>query len=365
MIKGDEKITQAQLMFLVLQTQVGVGILSLPHSVQAGAKGGAWISALIAGVVAQIIILIQWWLCKRFPEDTLFVIFQKVTGKWVGRGLTVLYVFYLLSISELILLLWSDVINRWVLMETPRWVTVALIVGTGMYLGKEKTKVIARFYVTTSFLVVLFLFVLIAYQHADFRYLFPVTEAGWKNITLASHKALIAMIGYEILLVLYPYTFGNAQEKLKSVSLGNFLVTLLYTFITFTSLIVFSPGELQMIPEPLLYMLKGFTLNVMERIDLFFLSIWVIKVLTSYVMYAHIAAIGVQELLKGEKENLRKRITYFTYPISYLIALFIAKPEYVEFMDKWIANTYYLFFAAGPLLLLVFSLFRRKGVKQG
>jgi spore germination protein (amino acid permease) len=365
MIKSDEKITQAQLMFLVIQTQVGVAILSLPHHLQAGAKGGAWISTLIAGVVAQIMILIQWWLCKRFPEDTLFVIFQKVTGKWVGRGLTVIYVLYFLLISELVLLLWADIINRWVLTETPRWATVALMAGTGLYLGKEKTKFLARFYVTVTFLFVLFLLLLIAYRDADFRYLFPVTEAGWKNITLASHKALVAMVGYEILLVLYPYTFGNAQEKLKSVSLGSFLVTLLNTFVTFTSLVVFSPRELQMIPEPLLYMLKGFTFSVMERIDLFFLSFWIMVVLTSYVMYVHLAAIGVQEILKGEKENLRKRITYYLYPISYLIALFIAKPEFVEFMDKLVANTYYLFFAGGPLLLLVFSLFRRKGVKQG
>ncbi len=63
----QSKISLVQFTFFVIQCQIGVGILSLPNRLHPIAKGGGWISALIAGLAIQLIILLMWlFLYKRF-----------------------------------------------------------------------------------------------------------------------------------------------------------------------------------------------------------------------------------------------------------------------------------------------------------
>ena len=50
MTKKDQSITKFQLFFILIQSQIGVGLLSLPNAVQKTAKGDGWISTLLAGL---------------------------------------------------------------------------------------------------------------------------------------------------------------------------------------------------------------------------------------------------------------------------------------------------------------------------
>lgn len=58
------KQTKTQLLFFIIQTQIGVGILSLPYSVFQRAKQDGWMSILLAGLVVQLLILLFWMLAK-------------------------------------------------------------------------------------------------------------------------------------------------------------------------------------------------------------------------------------------------------------------------------------------------------------
>jgi hypothetical protein len=72
MINKNDTITPLQSGLLIVQSQVGVGILSLPFSVHAAAKQDAWISTLLAGFIVNGFIWLLILLARRFPNQSLF-----------------------------------------------------------------------------------------------------------------------------------------------------------------------------------------------------------------------------------------------------------------------------------------------------
>lgn len=358
MIPEKSRITQGQLMFFIVQSQAGVGILTLPHKMQAIAKGGGWISVLIAGLAVQVILLILWALCKRFPSDTIYGFLPKITGKLLGNLLCFAYIGYFLLSAGTILSKFADIVQRWVLIETPRWALLILTLLTCMYLAKENLRVIAKLFVISSLtILVMVILSLCSYVNANFSYIFPITEAGWGKIFEASNQALFPLIGYEVLLVIYPFVEGDSGGKLKAASLGNLLITLFYTFEVFTSLIIFSPEVMPRVSEPVLYMLKGFSFQIIQRIDLIFLSLWIFAVTTAMVSWIYMATIGLGRFFhRGEH---KKAVPYVIF-ILFILAMIAQDPSITEFYDRILSITHYTFVVGLPLILLCLSYFIRK-----
>lgn len=362
MIPVKNKITQGQLMFFVIQSQVGVGVLALPYKLQASAKGGAWISMLIAGLAVQVIILILWALCNQFPSDTIYSFLPKITGNLLGNLLCFAYIGYFLLSGGTVLAKFADVVGRWVLQATPRWALLLLSILTCMYLVKENLRVIARLFVISSVTVIVMVVLsLMGYSKINFSYIFPITEVGWGNIFKAANDALFPLIGFENILVIYPFVEGKSIGKLKAASLGNMVVTLFYTFEVFTCLIIFSPAVMPAVLEPTLYMLKGFSFQIIQRIDLIFLSLWIFIVCTALVAWTYVATVGLGHIFhRGEH---KKAVPYSLF-IIFILAMIAQDPAISDLYDRMIAIAHYILVIGLPLILLCFSYFLRKGRKE-
>ncbi|MEH7353382.1 GerAB/ArcD/ProY family transporter [Neobacillus drentensis] len=358
MIPEKSRISQGQFMFIVVQSQVGVGILSLPNKVQAIAKGGGWISVLIAGLAIQVIILILCALCKQFPSDTIYSFLPKITGKFLGNLLCFAYISYFLLSAGTVLAKFADVVERWVLQGTPRWALLILSLLTCMYLAIENLRVIARLFVISSLtIIVMVVLSLMGYVNVNFSYIFPITEAGWGKIVKGASESLFPLVGYEIILVTYPFVEGKSGGKLKAASLGNMLITLFYAFEVFTCLLIFSPAVMSEISEPLLYMLKGFSFQLIQRIDLIFLSLWVFVVSTAMVSWIYMATVGLGRFFhRGEH---KKAVPYAMF-ILFILAMMAQDPSISDFYDRMLKIGHYTFVVGLPLILLCFTYLIRK-----
>jgi spore germination protein (amino acid permease) len=358
MIPDKSKITQEQFMFFVIQSQVGVGILSLPNKLQGIAKGGGWISAIIAGLAVQVIILILWALCKQFPSDTIYNFLPKITGNLIGNLICFGYIGYFLFSAGTVLAGFADVVGRWVLQETPRWALLILTLLTCTYLVKENVRVIARLFTISSLTIIMMVVLsLMGYGRVNFSYIFPITEAGWGKIFLAANEALFPLVGYEVILVIYPFVEGKNSGKLKAASLGNMVITLFYTFEVFTSLIIFSPAVMPTVSEPLIYMLKGFSFQVIQRIDLIFLSLWVFIVTTAIVSWIYMATVGLARFF--HRNEHKKAVPYAIF-IIFILAMMAQDPSISDFFDRTLKIAHYTFVVGIPLILLCLTYLTRK-----
>jgi len=342
------------MLFLVLQTQIGVQVLFLPSRVQAFAKGDAWMSVLLAGLFSQMFILMMWALNKRFPAATLYDFMPRLTGKAAARLLQILFIVYFTAQSSLILMFFYEVIRDWVFPETPRWLITGLMVLVCIYLTQENLQIIARFFLLVSSLFLVMIFIsAYAYTHSNLLYIFPIGQAGFLPVVRGAHEAMNTLSGYEWILFCYPFVEGTPRKKLAAASAANAFSTLLYTFLVFTSLVVFSPSELGLLPHPVLYMVKALTITIIERPDLYFLSAWIVVVATSIMAYLYLAATGISHLF-GMSSH--RKPVLFTAVALLATALLIHDQAVMRTLGKIVSLSTYFFLGCVPLLLLLISL---------
>jgi len=359
MMKNEKMLSISQFTFVIIQAQIGVGLLSLPYVVHKHAGHDGWISTLLAGIGVFLLLLIMWLLGSRFPKDTIYEYSSKIVGKYIGMVISYLYILFFFMVTIYVVMLTISTLKKWILTFTPPYVLVIFIVGTGVYLAKENLKVIGRFF---TFVCVLILFLIFlefcSYNNVNYRYLFPVGQAGVKNIFLGAHDALISMMGFEFMLVLFPYVKGKPNKILKAGTISISFVTILYTFFLITSYMSFSKAEIAIVPEPILYLLKSLSYEVIERLDLVFLSIWVVPILTSLVTYLYLTSFGISKLLKFKNHS---KTTIFTGLAIAIICTFLPHSE--EFIMKFgtiLSFTSYFFIFFLPFILLIISLIRKK-----
>lgn len=246
---------------------------------------------------------------------------------------------------------------------------MSLLVLTAIMLAREHVLTISNIYILVSGLVLFLLFmslVVLGTYPVEIRYLFPIGKEFGMNMISGAEEAGFSMFGFEMLLLLFPY-FNTLGEKsiLKTVSLASWLVTLLYLTMFLICAVVFSPSELLIIPQPVLYFVKSINLQIIERIDLIFLSLWIVNVITSLTSYLFFSLEGSRNLLKGMN---KKKVTWCLMgfgSVSFSIALMVDITK-IEVYHFYVMNLSYMMVVILPIIILILSLIlKRKGVNSG
>ncbi|WJE16703.1 endospore germination permease [Halobacillus sp. ACCC02827] len=360
--KPEQKLSQRQFFFMIIQTQIGVGVLSVPHELHNAAKQDGWISLIIAAILIQIVVFVIWLTARNHPEDNLFQINELIFSKWIGKGLSFLYVLYFLAVGTLIILLYGRMISVWVLPNTPLWVLSLLMILICGYLVAGGLLVVARLYTMLSFLlIILIALVIYSMKEMNLMYILPVFEEGVGRVLKGVDKAVLSFFGFIVSLVIFPKVEGTPKQRLKTMVKAHWFVTGFYLFTVFASFTFFSSMELTTIPEPLLYMLKSFELPIIARIDLFFISIWIISVATSFATYIYMGSLGLKHTFM-KKGNVRHivSISIVIFVITMYMGFDITK---VETFNKWVVYAGYFFSLMLPFIMLPFSYLAKKRKK--
>jgi spore germination protein (amino acid permease) len=350
-------ITKFQLFFILIQSQIGIGLLSLPNVVQKTAKGDGWISTIFAGVAIQLIITIYWLLLKRFPNATYPEITQKLVGRFFGKLLNMIIYLNFILVGGLVTILFIKLINLWLLPLTPSWVISLLIVLASIYLTISDLRIIARFFVITSSLILLVLFISILslFIPKEVYFILPIGSSGLKNILLGSNNSLLAMLGFEGILFMFPFVFQNKKGVLKTISLANVFITLFYTYLIFITLITFSPDQLTQMREPILNLFRGISYKVIDRLDLVFLSIWLVPMTTSVIAYLFLAS----KTMNVEKKSFQKAVI-INGIIIFFITLIPHEDKIITLFNQYVSYLSYTVVFIIPACLLILSFLLKK-----
>ncbi len=357
-MKTNNQISSAQLLFIIFQTQVGVGVLSLSANLYSEAGKDGWITLLLAGIGFEIIIFIIYFLSKRFSSSTIYEYASKVVGRPIGLLISIGYIAFACVTAILVMELFDTAIQKWVLFRTPSWAILMLLAITGTYLALGKLKVIGRFDQFVSFLTIP-LVIMVAYtlKEADLRYILPIGQQGLGPILKSIPQGFFSMIGFEMALFVFPFLQNKGKAALISLTLSNIAATTFYSFLTFSTYVMLSPKQLKILPEPIIYVLKGTSFHLVDRVDLLFLSIWTVAVLTSFVSYLYIAAIGVKHLTKRRNKKWPVIITSLAI---FMLSILPHDSYTIETLSSYHAKASYIFVFGIPTVLLIVSILLKK-----
>ncbi len=118
------KINSFQLFALVFLFEMGSAIL-----VGLGSKASqdAWIAILLGMAGGLLLFLIYHRLFTYYPDLPLTGYAQKITGKWVGRIIGLLYISYFIYLAARILRDFGELLTSTIYTRTPQFVTTSLM----------------------------------------------------------------------------------------------------------------------------------------------------------------------------------------------------------------------------------------------
>lgn len=358
-----KQVSTQQLVCLVMLTQIGVHVLSIPFHESRHAGHDAWISILVGGVVAQAVIMIIYWLGIRYPDQSLPQYMTSLLGKPIGFVVNLLFAFYCAESCLLVVVSYTDVIERWLLVTTPWYVILGLTLAISAYIGSSHLRSIAV--VTQSIMFMLIVsaaIVLISGTgKGDYRHLLPIGTHGIGAIVRDSIPALWLYAGYELLLYVFPHIkYRKRRDIIMAMSVANGITTAFYIIVALLVMYKFSEDQLKSIAEPLVYILRQFYWPVVQSLDIVFMTIWLAVVSVTVYVYLFLSA---RYLAFTARHEIRKHslLVWLIAGVCFVAGFWGEDREHI------IIFTVYHNYATGimvvimPVLLLLVSLVREKG----
>ena len=360
-MKVKSRISSENLFFVLVQTMMGVGLLSLPHQTHHAAGSDGWISILITGFFIQLIVLLIWLLCIKFPNLTLFDFSKVILGKTSGTALNFLYIIYLLTMICYIFIVYADILKRWILPETPVWVLFLIEFVLLIYGSICKIKNVISL-LSFLFIFILFLFFITFFVYGDssidVRYLFPIGSSGGWNILKSTSDSMISLTGFETLLIYFAFIKQSKKNisALKGAFLAVLFVTIFLTYIVILSTVMLSPEEIKITSEPVLYILSAIDIRMLSRLDLIFLSFWGLIVFTTIISYSFSASMGISKLIRIK----HKFAVILSGAFVFIISMIFYYME-ITLLEKWLKHVSLIFGIIIPILLLLITIiFKRE-----
>lgn len=345
---------------LVLNTIVGVQLLTLAHTASPMGYNEWWLPFLM-GIVAQLTLLPMVAIGRRYPDDSLFVINEKLLGKWIGRIINILTIIYAILMVTGVNEEYVSLVQTAMMNSENNTLPLLALSGVMLYLVLGGIKLIARFCLITFFFTIWMVFYLQwGFETGGIMHIIPLFNTNLADVLNAFHHSYPSMLGYELILVYFPF-IQRKEKALLHVSIGIWIVVLLYTAILLTSVAYFSEWEMANLVFPILNLFKAVELSFLERIENLGISIWVFLTLSTSATYLWSAN-------KGWDEITGKQRLWHLYALIIVSSVMILSPlssEWKRFVyDKVVVYMAYCLILWPLFLLLLDAIGQRNGGRE-
>ncbi|RYD03691.1 hypothetical protein N752_18255 [Desulforamulus aquiferis] len=114
--------------------------------------------------------------------------------------------------------------------------------------------------------LVLLAFILGAVPKVELSFFQPIGDAGMANILKGAYQTLFAILGIEILLVIYPMV-QRKNEIVKAGLTAVAIISGIYLLVVFVVLGLFGPNAAEKLRFGLMVLLKTYNAPVIERLN--------------------------------------------------------------------------------------------------
>ncbi len=318
----------------------------------------SWLAYIIGWMGGIILIYIYGYISKLNPSKTLVEILQCTFGNFFGNILAILYVFYFIHLSALILRNFGEYMVITTYTETPMlfiMVSVITVVAYCIRKGLEVTSRVAEFLVPLLIFNVLILFLLI-FNKYDINNFLPFLERGFSPILKTAFSVLSFPFGETIVFLMIIPNLNNKKDIIKSSIISILIIGFVIFTVLIRDLLSLGADMLSKIYFPPSISTKLLTtMNIDPLINTNLLIGGGIKI----TVCTYAAAMGICQLFKLDNYKM------LIIPIS-LIVLIISKLIYnnVFEMINWSSNIYPYyalpFQVIIPIIILIISLMKKR-----
>lgn len=320
------EINLKQFIFTIYKTQIGIGVLSLPRDLAKTAGTDGWLAILLGWLLAILFSIIIIKVMEKHPHDTLFDLFPKLFGRWLGGAVSSLWILYSTFSATVAMISTIHIIHVWILTNVKESVLMPLFMIPVYMAAKQGIRVIGRFaefvYLFTLWMpMILFL----TLHESNWLNLLPVGQNGWFAILGTVKATVLSFLGFEVAFMLYPF-LQDKKSAVKGVIIANTMSMFIFMLITIFSYVRFSQDVVMEYVYPTLNLLKLIRLPILERFEIIFLPFYLFILFMTVIPYLYMSVFGISRLLG--KPDHRKYLRVLM--LGWLALPFFFTPSYAH-----------------------------------
>lgn len=360
-MSNKEKISDKQFKILVIMCYVGTSILIIPGEMAKEAKQDAWIAVIIGFLLGLPIIWIYSSLGKYLQNMTFVEYTEKLLGKWLGKIVSLSFVFFCFINSASLLYIVGDFVTTQIMPETPIQFTNILfiiVVIMGIRLGLETlTRAGEILYPWVIGIFMLLSFLLL--PDVDAKKIQPIFEHSFKELLRGGLVFMTySSLTLVVLLMIFP---ANVNKKGNGFLKGSVVGGTMIFIITILSILVLGYDFTARNTFPTYILVKKISLaDFLERMEAAIATLWIITIFFKIAIYFYGSILGLAQVLR------LKDYRSLTLPMTMILVTtsLIIYPN-VIFVSTWNATTWISFVLTFgfilPLILLIISRFKENG----
>lgn len=141
------------------------------------------------------------------------------------------------------------------------------------------------------------------------------------------------------------------------MTIANLCTTLFYLFITLICFMFFSPRELNIIPYPVVYLLKTLSFGIIERTDLLFLSFGFGR----FGNHCELSVLRNKRIRNLDSKRKHKALVYLSALLIYASSCYLSTDTIrIEYFNEFTTIAQYSFIYFIPIVMTVIIILKRK-----
>lgn len=361
------KISNHQLMSLVVNSATGGAILVMPSVLTGIARQDAWLVPVLTAVLGIPVIWVMFYLGTRYPGKSYIDIIRTILGKWFGFIAAAGYVFICMMLSFNLPWYVGNFVTTEAMPETPEYVirlVYVAVMAAGLLYGLEafaRASEIFLYFVTILFVLSM---ILVA-PNAKVENLQPVLERGiipvFKGSFILAGIVLFPLLNF---FMIFPANVKNTRKAEKVIFKGYLWTNSMVMISILMTVLVLGSGLASKLRFPTYTLAKEINVGVIfTRLEFLIAIIWITTELYIGIVSFYAFTTGLSQLL-GLKEH-----KWIVLPLG-LIVLVLSGVVLTDtiYQENWFALVWVPFsvtFGLGlPLLLMLVSLIRHKKLKN-
>lgn len=301
------KVTMLEIILLSIAVTVSSAIMFTPYLVAQAAGQDAWISVVLAGLLAAIPAWAAGKYATRFPKQSFVKAVQTLFGNILGKLAALIFAGYFLFAAVLALWRLEAFSLRFLLSDTPLIALAALFVLCVAWTSFMGSIPLIRTsaYLVPAGMVVIFLVVGLPVAEMDPSFLTPIFEEGYPRVL----SGAFILLGYLcqvplVIMVFQRYAEAKFHKNCSlKVILGVLIAALALEMGAAGTLAVFGPAQTATMYYPAYEVARIVSLgNFLEHLEVAFIAVWIVGMLITTAFYVQAFADTISDVvnIKGQ-----------------------------------------------------------------
>jgi len=358
---NNEAISERQGIILIILFILGTTLLLAPSG---AAKQDAWIAIIIAYSWAIILLLIFSRILSLYPGKDLFDILQIVMGKFIGKIISILMIWFVFHDGALIMRNLSDFTNTLVFTNTPVIVPMAFFTILLIWGLKEGIEVIGRWSEFFIWIVILLfiIYTTLSLSEMDINRLKPILNGGVTPLLKGTFSCFSYPFGEIVVFTMVFSNISKIKNYSKTFMVGLGLGGLIIFIATLCNLLVLGSETISRVYFPSILAISLIHVGQMfQRMEMGAILVFLVCVFVKAIICLFAVCNGISKVFGfNDYRFIATPVTLLMFNFSTFV--YISTME----MSAWtaIAWPYYSFFFEVIIPLVVFILVEIKSIRS-